>query len=671
MAWLAGLLVCSLISAAEPGNITDNGFSVPGSGSARAEDLVRHNFPGFSGPPIIVVLTSSLPGTRLEVVKPEWEKLKTVGKVLDGLHGVEVIERVEKPAYYRYDKTHIRTIVADLIRMSEPLAIAVQRVPEIETRLRRASPKYVEFTLLGEVAETYRDSAIIHHDITRAEFVALPIVFGLLVVAFLSVVAAILPIVLAVAVLICTLAFVHLVSLAFGLSIFAVNTATSVALGLSIDYSLIVVTRFREEQEDAGSVHLAIERAMNTAGRTVFLSGLTIAALLPALMLIGVGLFSSIALGGAIASLFAVFAATTLLPAMLVLLGDRVDRLSFRPAVTASRRGTVWRRLAGFVTTHPLTAALVSSVVLLVLATPALSLRLDFRSTALSPAHSVAARGEADIEAAYGPGSTGLVEIVTRDAGGVRSILASATNVHSIWGERAGRAGWTEMDVVLWSGPHSNATQVTVNRLRREFDASPSTTAYVGGVAAGEIDLANRVLGRLPIVVLAVCVVGLIMLVLGLKSIVIPIKAMVCSALSVGATLGLLEACFPSSGEGAGIAFFVPVVTFALVLGLSIDYEVFLLSRVREMARQNGDVAVAVSYGLTRTARPITLAGLVVAAVFSAFSFSSLTAVQELGVAVTIGIALDIGLVRWLLSPACVVLAGRWNWWFPRRCRRS
>jgi RND superfamily putative drug exporter len=226
------------------------------------------------------------------------------------------------------------------------------------------------------------------------------------------------------------------------------------------------------------------------------------------------------------------------------------------------------------------------------------------------------------------------------------------------------------MDVVLKTGPNSDATRETVDRLRRELNTSRTTTALVGGITAGEMDLASRVSARLPFVVAVASIIGLIVLVLGLKSIVIPIKAMVCSALSVGATLGLLQLCFPSSGEEAGIAFFVPIVTFALVLGLSIDYEVFLLSRVQEMAKAKRSSAVAVSYGLTRTARPITLAGLVVAAVFLAFSFSSLRAVQELGVAVTIGIVLDVSLVRWLLSPACVVLAGRWNWWFPRTRRR-
>jgi len=654
-----------LIIAVESGEIADNGFAVPGSESLRAEDLARRNIPGFYGPPILVVLTSSQRASASQAAGLQRAQLAAAVKPLTTLRHVEAVEQVERPERYAYGSRASRTVVVELVRLSQPLAVAVQRVPEIEASLRRAAGKDVEFALLGEVSETYHDSAIIRRDLVRAEFVALPIVFFMLVVAFLSVVGAAMPVLLAIVTLVAALACVHLVSLISGLSVFVINTAAAVSLGLSIDYSLMIVTRFREERERVSSVEVAIACAMRTTGRAILLSGLTIVLLLPALMLVGVGLFTSIALGGVIASLLAVCAATTLLPAVLVLLGERLDRLSLSSAVAASRRGTFWRRLALLVTTRPLIAALASLAVLLALATPTLSLRLDFRAAALAPTHSAATRAEDIIDAAYGPGATGIVEVVTRDESAVRETLTSDPDVREIWRAKDGIDDWAEMDVVLKTGPNSAATRNAVERLRRDFKARHMTTALVGGITAGEMDLANRVLTRMPVVIILASAIGLIALIVGLKSIVIPLKAMACSALSVGATLGVLQICFPSSGESAGIAFFVPIVAFVLVLGLSIDYEVFLLSRVREMAATD-TTAAAVAYGLARTGRPITLAGLVVAAVFTSFSFSSLRAVQELGVAVTIGIVLDISLVRWLLSPACVVLAGRWNWWFPR-----
>jgi putative drug exporter of the RND superfamily len=662
LVWLCALLACGAIIGNEPGDIADDGFSVPGSESARAEEIARRNIPTFSGPPILAVLTSSRPGGETM----QRAALEAAVKPVKSLRYIEAVEPVERPAHYEARGGQGRTVVVDLIRVNQPLAITVARVPAIEAQLRRATGKDLEFALLGEVPETYHDSAIIRDDVARAEFIALPVVLLMLLIAFLSLVAAVMPILLAVATLVCTLAFVHLLSLVCGLNIFVINTATAIALGLSIDYSLIIVTRFREERERAGSVQAAITRAMNTAGRAITLSGLTIATILPASLLVGVGLFTSIAVGGMIASLLAVLAATTLLPATLVLIGDRLDRFSFRPAVEAFHRATFWRRLATFVTEHPLIAVFASAVVLFALAIPALSLRLDFRTVALAPAHSASTRAEQNIAAAYGPGATGLVEIVTRNEAGARNILRADPNVRGVWRAATGKDGWAEMDVVLKTGPNSAATRQTVDRLRRKFSVGGKTTALVGGITAGEMDLAARVLNRLPVVIVVASLIGLVMLTLGLKSILIPAKAMVCSALSVAATLGLLQTCFPSSGEQAGIAFFVPIVTFALVLGLAIDYEIFLLTRIQEAAKADQDTSVAVSHGLMRTARLITLAGLVVAAVFLAFSFSSLRAVRELGVSATIGIVLDISLVRWLLSPACVVLAGRWNWWFPR-----
>jgi RND superfamily putative drug exporter len=180
------------------------------------------------------------------------------------------------------------------------------------------------------------------------------------------------------------------------------------------------------------------------------------------------------------------------------------------------------------------------------------------------------------------------------------------------------------------------------------------------------MDLATRLRARMPLVVAVAVAVIFLALAIGLKSLVVPLKAIVCSALSVAATLGLLQVCFPSAEGHPVIPFYVPVVGFALVLGLSIDYEVFLLSRVRELASAGHTSRSAVAQGLLRTGRPITLAGLAVMTVFAAFGVSPLPAVKQLGVAVLLGVVLDITLVRWMLSPACMVLAGRWNWWLPR-----
>jgi uncharacterized membrane protein YdfJ with MMPL/SSD domain len=662
LVWIAGLLASGVIISAVPGNIANGGLSVPNSDTAKAEALIGRYIPSLAGTPIVAVATSSRPGARSNV---EQQQQADIEATIQPLARVQDVATVLHVAWSSYENNRDRpeTLGIYLICVYLPYPSAERRIPAIEGALARSARHYVSFALLGEAAASFRYSTVLRRDLDRAAFIALPAMLCVLVVAFLSVIAAFLPVALAAVTLVYALAIIHMISLVFGLSVFVIDIASGIALGLSIDYSLIIVTRFREERATAHTVSEAVARALHTAGRAVVLSGLTIAVMLPALMVVDMGLFTSIALGGIIASLTALAVATTLLPATLLLLGDRIDRLSIKRAVSASRRATFWRYLARTVTTHPRTAALTSLAALVALALPALSLHLDYNPAALLSSPSVSGEEE-HLVTALGAGATGPVEIITREPELVLPVLRHDPNERVILGDVEGVAHWSALFALLNTSPGSTASHQTVTRLRSEF-ADHHIAALVAGATAFEMDLASRVRSRLPLVIALVTVIALIALLLGLRSIVIPLKAMVCSALSVTATLGLLRLCFPSSGGSSGIACFVPIVAFALVLGLSVDYEVFLLSRIRELAASGYATAPAVSLGLARTARPITLAGLAVTTVFAAFILSSLKEVQELGVAVTIGVVLDVTLVRWILSPACVVLAGRWNWWLP------
>jgi RND superfamily putative drug exporter len=672
LAWLLGLVGCAVVAAAGTGNIANSGVSVPGSQTARAEALASRYVPSLPGTLLIVVISSDSPHAgRYQQFLDIASTIRPVKRLAD----VRAIKPVESASYQGLAHRP-EDVTVYFVSVGLPYAAAERRIPAIEAALAKAAGRYVSFGLLGEAATSYHYSVLIQRDIERAEFIALPITLCVLVIAFLSLVAALLPVLLAVVALAYTLAIVHLISLAFGLSVFVVNIATAIALGLSIDYALIIVTRFRQERESGLCPREATARAMQTAGRAVVLSGVTVAVLLPALAFVGVGLFASVALGGVIASLIAVAAAVTLLPAVLILLGERVERFSLGPAVEASRRGTFWRQLARIVTGHPWAAAALSLTALLVLSVPAYSLRFDFDVAAGLPQHSAAASEERNLADAFGAGATGFVEVVTSMPEYVRETLADERYEAALLSVVNGRAPWSEMYLILRTAPSSEASHGEVERLRERFSGNPPA-ALVGGATAAEIDLSDRIAERMPIVLAIAAVLGLLALAVGLKSIVIPCKALLCSVLSVGATLGLLQLIF-ASGGGEGIVFFVPIITFVLVLGLSIDYEVFLLSRIKELAMSGHPTTSAVSTGLVRTARPITLAGLVITTVFASFMFSSLEAVKQLGVAVTIGVLLDITLIRWILSPACVVLFGRWNWWFPdvrrlhwRRARRG
>lgn len=557
----------------------------------------------------------------------------------------------------------VKSVTVYFARIGLPYAAAEQRTPAIEEAVKRGANGHISFGVIGEAVTSYQYTRIIEKNLRRAELIALPATALVLLIAFLSVVAALLPVLLASVALVYVLAIVDLLSLVAAQNVFVLSTAPAIALGLSIDYSLILVTRFREERARGWTVDDAIARAMNTAGRAVMLSGLTITMASPASAIIGIGLFTSMAVGAMVASLLATAAACTLLPAIVSLLGDRLERLSLKPVVSASRRATFWRRLAATVTTHPRIAVLASVLVMLALATQAVSLRFAYGGAATLPSHSAVTREVADMTAVLGAGVTGPVIVVSDDPR-ARPVVGEEPNVRSIWRVLRGIGQWREYDLIPYTAPESQRSHQTVAELRSELNGGGSA---VGGVSAGEMDLAARLGARMPLVLIVAIAIVLVALSIGLKSLLVPVKAILCSALSVMATLGLLRICFPAPRDHAVIPFFVPVVTFALVLGLSIDYEVFLLTRMREMVVAGQTTSSAAEQGLIRTGRPITLAGLAVMAVFAVFSFSSLPAVSQLGVAVLFGVLLDITLVRWILSPAIVVLAGRWNWWLPRR----
>jgi RND superfamily putative drug exporter len=658
-AWLCGLLACGLIVVLTPADIANIGYSVPGSQTSRTVELAQRYIPSMRGTTVIAVLTNDRPKARAS------QQVAEDDAVMVHLKRIPSVRRVERAAsgVDGGDDDVVKSVAVYLVRVGLPYAATEQRIPVIEAAIRHGADRYVSFGLLDEASVAAQYSRIIEMSLRRAELIALPATACVLVIAFLSVVAALLPVLLAAASLVCVLAIVHLLSLAFEQNVFILSTAPAIALGLSIDYSLILITRFREERARGRETDAAIARALNTSGRAIVLSGLTIVMALPALAIIGMGLFTSIAVGGIIAGLVACTAACTLLPAMVSLLGDRLERLSLRAAVAASRRGSFWHRLAAAVTTYPRLAALASVLVMLALATQAVSLRFAYGGVATLPIHSADTREVTDLTKAFGAGAIGPVDVVSDDPY-AESTLYEYADVGTIWGVISGKGQWKQYEVVLKTPPESRESHETVAQLRSEFSGAGGA---VGGASASEMDLAARLGARMPLVLIAAIAIVLVALSIGLKSLLVPVKAVVCSALSVSATLGLLHICFPAPNEHAVIPFFVPVVTFVLVLGLSIDYEVFLLTRMRELVTAGHATHSAVAQGLVRTGRPITLAGLAVMAVFATFGLSSLPAVSQLGVAVFLGVLLDITLVRWILSPALVVLAGRWNWWLPRR----
>ncbi|HEX5145885.1 MAG TPA: MMPL family transporter [Conexibacter sp.] len=650
--WSAAAAIGALLASGLLGQLSNRGFFVPGAESDKAAHALAAHFPGQEGTPLVAVVTK-----RGDDAWTEAQAIALVRRALRGTPGVVGIRRSGEADRDREDGTLIDRTTLVSFNVRKESAAAEQAVPDYRSALQRASEPATDVHLFGGVVVTQRFSEIARSDLQRAERIAFPFTLVVLLVAFVSVVAALVPLALAAVVLVVTFACLYLLGRHAGLSVFVTNTSSILALALSIDFSLFMITRLREEvaQHELGQ---AVVRTMASTGRAISLSAATIATALLALLAVGVELFSSMAIGATLATLVAALAALTLLPAVLVLLGPRVDWLAIDPVARAVRRATLWHRLADVVTRRPLTCVLVVTALMVAAALPALSFGLALHTVSSLPKDDPVRRDANHVARVFFPGAPAPIQLVTTHRQIPRA-LWDDPDVAQTTGETDGSDGWFALQILLDRRPDDARARSAVVRLRRLLRRSPGTT-YLGGATPAAVDLLDRVDERTPLVVLLTVGAGMLVLCAGLRSLVIPVKALLGTLLSVAATTGIVLRLFP----GSSLEFFVPLFLFAIVFGLSVDYEVFLLSRVREAATGGETTADAVRRALVLSARPITLAGIAMATVFAGLATSDLVAFQQLGVGLAIAIVLDVTLVRCVLAPAGVLLLGRWNWWF-------
>ena len=453
-------------------------------------------------------------------------------------------------------------------------------------------------------------------------------------------------------------------------------------IGLAIDYALFVVSRFREElallpDDDPDAATTAVRRTMVTAGRTVLFSGLTVAAAMSSLLIFPQAFLRSMGYGGIAAVLVAMVAALTILPATLRLLGRRIDggRLPWRrhQAVSVSDDHGRWAALARAVMKRPVTVVVLTVTLLLVLASPFLGVKwgsVDYRVLPPdAPAHEAAVKlGEFGPETStaslllQGTSEADVATYVT-DIEGVDAVTA-VTPVASEGDVKLLRAAWE-------SNSQTEASQGVVTDLR-EVDPE-SGTALVGGESANTVDLVASVGDHVPYMGLIVLVVMLVLLFIAFGSLVLPIKAVVMNLFSISAAMGVVTWIF-ANGHLSGVIGFEPtgfldatnvILMIAILFGLSMDYEVFLLSRVREQWDRTGDNDLAVATGLQKTGRIITSAALLLAVVIGAFGLSGIVFMKMMGIGMLVALIIDATIVRALLVPATMKLLGRWNWWAP------
>ncbi len=517
-------------------------------------------------------------------------------------------------------------------------------------------------------------------DLQRAELISMPLVLLVLFLIFGGLLAASLPLLVTVVAVPGTLLILRIAAEFTELSVFALNAATMLGLGLSVDYALLVVSRFRSERRDGFDVHESVVRTVASAGRTVLFSGLTVAVSLLGFLLFDNMIFTSIGIGGMGVVLLAMAAAITLVPAVLAALGHRISV----PEPDTERAG-LFGTVAHFVQRRAVPVAVAVTVVLVAMAAPFLGARLQIPGAEGLPA-SLETRELFDLrQDRFADGGADPVVVVAQ--GSVAALADLRMQVEQVpgvafAGERPGSPdGTVVLDVIVDGESQGERAETVVGDLR---SIETQADIQVGGAAAMLVDGKDQLFGRLPLALAVMALATLVLLFLLTGSVLIPIKAMVMNALSLTATFGVLVWGF-QNGALAGVLDFetvgylslwAPFLIFFLAFGLSMDYEVFLLSRVAEIHDElvaeghphaNDE---AVRRGLTSTGRIITSAAALIAIVFLSFATASTVEIKALGVGLALAVVLDATVVRMLLVPATMKLLGEWNWWAPAPLRR-
>jgi len=528
----------------------------------------------------------------------------------------------------------------------------------------------------------------VEEDLKKAEMLAFPLLFLLSLLFFRSLVASVLPLMIGGLAIVGTFLILRIASEFGSISIFALNLTTALGLGLAIDYSLFIVSRYREEIAKSGPGLEAMRRVLATAGRTVFFSSLTVAAALASLLVFPQRFLYSMGLGGSLVALFAASISLTVLPAVLTLLGTRVNagapKFLQRRAEADARPAEqgFWYRLSRFVMRRPIPVATLSALFLIILGLPFFGIKFNTVDPTVLP-ESASARQAYDTVSQQFPPYHDTPIWLDVEGGGPKAAVAVATEVRRVDGvaevapPQRLAGGVTAVQVVSANPFVSDASQATVKAIR-DLPAPAGTTVKVSGASADFVDFQSSLERHMPIALAIVILATLVILFLMTGSVVLPIKSLLMNFLNLSAVFGLLVLIFQDGRlEGfldytspGAIEQTMPILLFAVAFGLSTDYAVFLLSRIKE-ARDNGaSDSESVAIGLERTGRIVTAAALLFAVAMGAFATSKIIFIKENGVGTALAVLIDASVIRALLVPALMELLGKWNWWAPAPLRR-
>jgi RND superfamily putative drug exporter len=703
LGWVALLVLVNLF-AQSAGTSYSNNFTLPNSGAQRAADLLQRSFPAQAGDRDTIVYkvasgTVREPAVRARVSRmlEEVAKLPHVTAVISPYAGASSGRAISADG----------TIAFATVVFDEKANLLPKSAAERVVRVARAAARGgLQVELGGQAIEETEQAGF---GISTA--VGLLAAIMVLLLTFGSLTAMGLPIVAALFGLGTGLGAIALFTHVVDTPNFSSELAAMIGLGVGIDYALFILTRFREAFRTPGptlgDTRASVVQAMDTAGRAVLFAGCTVVIALLGMMLLGVSFLYGVAISASIGVLLVMLASLTLLPALLTMVGARLARpgrrARRRAAAAASGRpaadgegvatvqaadsgaaGSTWLRWSAFVQRRPRTIAIVSALTMLLIAAPATALRLGSSDASNDPAGHTTHRAYELLAQGFGQGFNGPLLVVVKvpqgKRGGVealRAAIARTPGVASAAPAKLSRAGnVATITVYPRSSPQAYATTQLVSRLRQELvpgRAAPAgTTVYVGGVTAGAVDFAAVLGHKLPLFIGVVVLLSALLLLVVFRSLLIPLQAAVMNLLSIGASLGVIVAIFQWGWLGGllgiqkgPIESFIPVMLFAIVFGLSMDYEVFLVSRIHERWTHTRENSRAVAEGLALTGRVVTAAAAIMVFVFLSFMLGEDRVIKEFGLSLASAVFLDALVVRCLLLPAVLHIVGARTWELP------
>jgi putative drug exporter of the RND superfamily len=676
VAWVIALIVISVLGQTVGGDLLKT-FSLPGTESDRAFSVLKKEFSRKGDTGNLVFRVRGPGDVNSADVRSEIEPV--FAKLRNEPHVVSVTSPYE-PAGSRFVSGNGKIAYAEILFDVQANDVPLDLASDMRTIAKDANSPRLQVELGGSMFTEQTQPA--------SEAIGILAAVVILLIAFGSLLAMGMPILTALFGIGIGLAFVNLLARVLDVPSFAPQVTALIGIGVGIDYALFISTRYREGLHEGRDPENAVVHAIDSSGRAVLFAGGTVVISLLGLFLIGVSFIRGLAVGASLAVLFVMAAAVTLLPAVLGFAGYTIDRF----ALPSARRGrsvenSFWTRWSRTLQARPWPALIIGLVILVVLAVPFFGLRLGVADAGNDPTSLTTRRAYDLLSQGFGPGFNGplllasevrspadveaaarLGETIARDPG----VAQVSPPIQSPNGKGV------LLQVISKGSPQDQSTTELVHRLRDTTvpDATRGSTldVHVGGQTAVGVDLADTVGQRLPYMFLAILLLSFVLLMLVFRSLLVPLKAVIMNLLSIGAAYGVIVAIFQwgwlkdvvGIGKEGPIEAWVPMMLFAIVFGLSMDYEVFLLSRIKEEYDRTHDNADAVAHGLAKTARLITAAAAVMICVFGSFVLSDLRVLKLIGFGLAFAVFIDATVVRLVLVPATMELLGDRNWWFPK-----